>query len=331
MAIIQKTLDDFKIHNGNEALNLVSTIVRMDYLPILAELQKIKKDIFSNLKKANFLKEDQSKTIKVSLPGYDVYLENLIYSNTPITNAVKMRVNDTESLNKFREAIAQVNENIFKSLSEFGEKIPTRLYFGVLRRAAKVGDEKAINALSELQHEKGIIQIEIWENIDTRNLDTDKLVKDAVKHNNIVQEKIDLYADESYASEYISGLLKSYIKSREELDEKKNEIFSILKEFNLIEPGKSIKVTTNYGTVYIGAYENIKYKKINEEEIKDTLLRYGFREEEFTTIDLTKIMRSEKYALLRIRKKLEEEKYILPNPEERIYIRGTIKEAKRKE
>ena len=329
MAIIQKTLDDFKIHNGNEALNLVSTIVRMDYLPILAELQKIKKDIFSNLKKANFLKEDRSKTIKVSLPGYDVYLENLIYSNTPIANAAKIKVNDTGSLNKFREAIAQVNENIFKSLSEFGEKIPTSLYFGVLRRAAKVGDKNAINALSELQHEKGIIQIEIWENIDTRNLDTDKLVKDAVEHNNIVQEKIDLYADESYALEYISGLLKSYIKSREELDEKKNEIFSILREFNLIDPGKSIKVTTNYGTVYIGAYENIKYKKINEEEIKDTLLRYGFRDEEFTTIDLTKIMSSEKYALLR--KRLEEEKYILPNPEERIYIRGTIKEAKRKE
>ena len=329
MAIIQKTLDDFKIHNGNEALNLVSTIVRMDYLPILAELQKIKKDIFSNLKKANFLKEDQSKTIKVSLPGYDVYLEKLMYSDTPITKAAKMKVNDTESLNEFREAIVQVNENISKSLSKFGKKIPKILYFGVLRRAAKVGDKNAINALSELQHEKGIIQIEIWENIDTRNLDTDKLVKDAVKHSNIVQEKIDLYADESCALEYIRGLLKSYIKSREELDEKKNEIFSILREFNLIEPGKSIKVTTNYGTVYIGAYENIKYKKINEEEIKDTLLRYGFREEEFTTIDLTKIMRSEKYALLR--KRLEEEKYILPNPEERIYIRSAIKEAKRKE
>jgi len=301
----------------------------MDYLPILAELQKIKKDIFSNLKKANFLKEDQSKTIKVSLPGYDVYLEKLIYSDTPITKAAKIKVNDTEGLNEFREAIVQANENISKSLSKFDKKTPTRLYLGVLIRAAKVGDKNAINALSELQHEKGIIQIEIWENIDTRNLDTDKLVKDAVKHSNIVQEKIDLYADESYALEYIRGLLKSYIKSWEELDEKKNEIFSILKEFNLIEPGKSIKVTTNYGTVYIGAYENIKYKKINEEEIKDTLLRYGFREEEFTTIDLTKIMRSEKYALLR--KRLEEEKYILPNPEERIYIRSAIKEAKRKE
>jgi len=251
-----------------------------------------------------------------------------MYSDTPITKAAKMKVDNRESLNKFREAIAQANEDIFKKLSEFGGKIPTTLYFGVLRRAAKVKDEKAINALSELQ-EKGLIQIEIRENIDTRNLDIDKLVKD-VKHNNIVQEKIDLYADESYTLEYVSGLLKSYIKLWEERNEKENEIFSILREFNLIGPGKSIKVTTDYGTVYIGAYENINYKKVDEEKIKDTLSNYGFREEEFTIIDLTKIMR-EKYALLR--KKLEEEKYISPKLEERIriYIRNAIKEAKRKE
>ena len=329
MAIMQKTLDDFKIHNGDEALNLVSTIV-MDYLQILGELQKIKREVFSNLEKANLMKEEESKTIKVSLPGYDVYLEKFMYSDTPITKAAKMKVDNRESLNKFREAIAQANEDIFKKLSEFGGKIPTTLYFGVLRRAAKVKDEKAINALSELQ-EKGLIQIEIRENIDTRNLDIDKLVKD-VKHNNIVQEKIDLYADESYTLEYVSGLLKSYIKLWEERNEKENEIFSILREFNLIGPGKSIKVTTDYGTVYIGAYENINYKKVDEEKIKDTLSNYGFREEEFTIIDLTKIMRSsEKYALLR--KKLEEEKYISPKLEERIriYIRNAIKEAKRKE
>jgi len=327
MAIMQKTLDDFKIHNGDEALNLVSTIV-MDYLQILGELQKIKREVFSNLEKANLMKEGEQNTIKVSLPGYDVYLEKFMYSDTPITKAAKMKVDNRESLNKFREAIAQANEDIFKKLSEFGGKIPTTLYFGVLRRAAKVKDEKAINALSELQ-EKGLIQIEIRENIDTRNLDIDKLVKD-VKHNNIVQEKIDLYADESYTLEYVSGLLKSYIKLWEERNEKENEIFSILREFNLIGPGKSIKVTTDYGTVYIGAYENINYKKVDEEKIKDTLSNYGFREEEFTIIDLTKIMR-EKYALLR--KKLEEEKYISPKLEERIriYIRNAIKEAKRKE
>jgi len=328
MAIMQKTLDDFKIHNGDEALNSVSTIVIMDYLPILARLQKIKKEIFSNLEKANLMKEEEPKTIKVSLPGYDVSLEKFMYSDTPIAKAAKMKVDNRESLNKFREAIAQANEDIFKSLSEISEKIPTTLYFGVLRRAAKVKDEKAINALSELQ-EKGLIQIEIRENIDTRNLDIDKLVKD-VKHNNIVQEKIDLYADEGYTLEYVSGLLKSYIKLWEERNEKENEIFSILQEFNLIGPGKSIKVTTDYGTVYIGAYENINYKKVDEEKIKDTLSNYGFREEEFTIIDLTKIMR-EKYALLR--KKLEEEKYISPKLEERIriYIRNAIKEAKRKE
>jgi hypothetical protein len=329
MAIMQKTLDDFKIHNDNEALNLVSTIVRMDYLQILGELQKIKREIFSNLEKANLMKEGEQNTIKVSLPGYDVYLEKFMYSDTPITKAAKMKVNDINSLNKFRAAIAQANEDIFKKLSEFGG-IPTSLYFGVLRRAAKVGDEKAINALSELR-KKGLIQIEIRENIDTRNLDIDKLVKD-VKHNNIVQEKIDLYADESYTLEYVSGLLKSYIKLWEERNEKENEIFSILQEFNLIGPGKSIKVTTDYGTVYIGAYENINYEKVDEEKIKDTLSNYGFREEEFTIIDLTKIMRSsEKYALLR--KKLEEEKYISPKLEERIriYIRNAIKEAKRKE
>ena len=327
MAIMQKTLDDFKIHNGDEALNLVSTIV-MDYLQILGELQKIKREVFSNLEKANLMKEGEQNTIKVSLPGYDVSLEKFMYSDTPITKAAKMKVDNRESLNKFREAIAQANEDIFKKLSEFGGKIPTTLYFGVLRRAAKVKDEKAINALSELQ-EKGLIQIEIRENIDTRNLDIDKLVKD-VKHNNIVQEKIDLYADESYTLEYVSGLLKSYIKLWEERNEKENEIFSILREFNLIGPGKSIKVTTDYGTVYIGAYENINYKKVDEEKIKDTLSNYGFREEEFTIIDLTKIMR-EKYALLR--KKLEEEKYISPKLEERIriYIRNAIKEAKRKE
>jgi len=327
MAIMQKTLDDFKIHNGDEALNLVSTIV-MDYLQILGELQKIKREVFSNLEKANLMKEGEQNTIKVSLPGYDVYLEKFMYSDTPITKAAKMKVDNRESLNKFREAIAQANEDIFKKLSEFDGKIPTTLYFGVLRRAAKVKDEKAINALSELQ-EKGLIQIEIRENIDTRNLDIDKLVKD-VKHNNIVQEKIDLYADESYTLEYVSGLLKSYIKLWEERNEKENEIFSILREFNLIGPGKSIKVTTDYGTVYIGAYENINYKKVDEEKIKDTLSNYGFREEEFTIIDLTKIMR-EKYALLR--KKLEEEKYISPKLEERIriYIRNAIKEAKRKE
>ncbi|MFP3278247.1 MAG: hypothetical protein RXO43_01635 [Candidatus Micrarchaeota archaeon] len=329
MAIMQKTLDDFKIHD-NEALNLVSTIVRMDYLQILGELQKIKREVFSNLEKANLMKEGEQNTIKVSLPGYDVSLEKFMYSDTPITKAAKMKVDNRESLNKFREAIAQANEDIFKKLSEFGGKIPTTLYFGVLRRAAKVKDEKAINALSELQ-EKGLIQIEIRENIDTRNLDIDKLVKD-VKHNNIVQEKIDLYADESYTLEYVSGLLKSYIKLWEERNEKENEIFSILQEFNLIGPGKSIKVTTDYGTVYIGAYENINYEKVDEEKIKDTLSNYGFREEEFTIIDLTKIMRSsEKYALLR--KKLEEEKYISPKLEERIriYIRNAIKEAKRKE
>jgi len=329
MAIMQKTLDDFKIHNGDEALNSVSIIVRMDYLQILGELQKIKREVFSNLEKANLMKEGEQNTIKVSLPGYDVSLEKFMYSDTPITKAAKMKVNDINSLNKFREAIAQANEDIFKKLSEFGGKITTRLYFGVLRKAAKVKDEKAINALSELQ-ENGLIQIEIRENIDTRNLDIDKLVKD-VKHNNIVQEKIDLYADESYTLEYVSGLLKSYIKLWEERNEKENEIFSILREFNLIGPGKSIKVTTDYGTVYIGAYENINYKKVDEEKIKDTLSNYGFREEEFTIIDLTKIMRSEKYALLR--KWLEEEKYISPKPEERIYIyiRNAIKEAKRKE
>jgi len=329
--MVEKTLDDFfKLYSGNEALNFVINTVRRDYLPIFAELQMIKREVFSGLEKADLINGNEPKTIKISLPGYDVYLEKLIYSNTPISNAAKIRVNDRKSLDEFRKTIAQVNENIFKSLSDFG-KIPTNLYFGVLRKAEKVWDKNAINAIRELQG-KGIIQIEIWENVDTRNLDIDMLVKDAVKRNKIVQETIDLYIGERYALGYISGLLKSYIRLKEQLDEKKNEIFSILREFNLIDPDKSIRVTTNYGTVYIGAYENIRYKKINEEEIKDTLLRYGFREEEFTTIDLTKIMRSEKYALLR--KRLEEEKYISPIPEERVYIRNVtrdvFKETKRK-
>jgi len=330
--MVEKTLDDFfKLYSGNEVLNFVINTVRRDYLSIFAELQMIKREVFSDLEKADLINGNEPKTIKISLPGYDVYLEKLIYSNTPISNAAKIRVNDRKSLNEFRKTIAQVNKNIFKSLSDFGKEIPTSLYFGVLRKAEKVWDKNAINAIRELQG-KGIIQIEIWENVDTRNLDIDMLVKDAVKHNKIVQETIDLYIGERYALEYIGGLLKSYIRLKEQLDEKKNEIFSILRGFNLIDPDKSIRVTTNYGTVYIGAYENIRYKKINEEEIKDTLLRYGFREEEFTTIDLTKIMRSEKYALLR--KRLEEEKYISPIPEERIYIRdvtrGVFKEAKRK-
>ena len=327
----EKTLDDFfKLYSGNEALNFVINTVRRDYLPIFAELQMIKREVFSGLEKADLINGNEPKTIKISLPGYDVYLEKLIYSNTPISNAAKIRVNDRKSLDEFRKTIAQVNENIFKSLSDFG-KIPTNLYFGVLRKAEKVWDKNAINAIRELQG-KGIIQIEIWENIDTRNLDIDMLVKDAVKRNKIVQETIDLYIGERYALGYISGLLKSYIRLKEQLNEKKKEIFSVLREFNLIDPDKSIRVTTNYGTIYIGAYENIRYKKINEEEIKDTLLRYGFREEEFTTIDLTKIMRSEKYALLR--KRLEEEKYISPIPEERVYIRNVtrdvFKETKRK-
>ena len=329
--MVEKTLDDFfKLYSGNEALSFVINTVRRDYLPIFAELQMIKREVFSDLEKADLINGNEPKTIKISLPGYDVYLEKLIYSNTPISNAAKIRVNDRKSLDEFRKTIAQVNKNIFKSLSDFS-KIPTSLYFGVLRKAEKVWDKNAINAIRELQG-KGIIQIEIWENVDTRNLDIDMLVKDAVKRNKIVQETIDLYIGERYALGYISGLLKSYIRLKEQLDEKKNEIFSILREFNLIDPDKSIRVTTNYGTVYIGAYENIRYKKINEEEIKDTLLRYGFREEEFTTIDLTKIMRSEKYALLR--KRLEEEKYISPIPEERIYIRDVtrdvFKETKRK-
>jgi len=330
--MVEKTLDDFfKLHSGNEALSFVINTVRRDYLPIFAELQMIKREVFSGLEKADLINGNEPKTIKISLPGYDVYLEKLMYSSTPISNAAKMMVSDRKSLNEFRKTIAQVNKNIF-SLSDFGKGIPTRLYFGVLRKAEKVWDKNAINAIRELQ-EKGIIQIEIWENIDTRNLDIDMLVKDAVKRNKIVQETIDLYIGERYALECISELLKSYIRLNEQLDEKKNEIFSILREFNLIDPDKSVRVTTDYGTVYIGAYENIRYKKINEEEIKDTLLRYGFREEEFTTIDLTKIMRSEKYALLR--KRLEEEKYISPIPEERIYIRDVtrdvFKEAKRKE
>ena len=326
--VVQKTLDDFfKVHNDKEALNFVSFIVRTEYLPILAELQRIKREIFSDIKKANLMYSKESNTIKVSLPGYDVYLENLIYSNTPISDAAKMKVNDKESLNRFRKAIAQANENIFKGLPRFDKEIPTHLYFGVLIKAAKVGDQNAINALRELQ-ENGLIQIEQWENIDTRDIDTNKLINEA-KHTSVVQEKIDLYAGGRYALEYIGELLKSYIMLWRELNKKKDEIFSTLREFNLIEPGKSIKVTTDYGTVYIGAYENIRYEKINEEEIKDTLLKYGFRKEEFTVLDLTTIMRNERYAWFR--KKLEEEKYISPTPEKRIYIRNIFKEAKRNE
>lgn len=321
--IVQKTLDDYKEFKGkDDALRAVEIIVRLEYLPLLGRLEYIKQKVFEKLEKAGLIGRNEVKTYAVSLPEINVYFEQYWYSNTALSDASKMRVNSIEKLEEFREKVIGANQKVMKNLPE---GTPTKLYFGVIRKAAKLGDENAKKALNELTSKK-LVEVKLFESIDTRNVDLVKLVGEAKKWTEAVQEKLDIYADKDFAASYIQYLAKRYVDVYFRLQEKKKEIFDLIKEYNLLGSPSSIKIKSEYGTVYLGVYDEIEYRGANERQIKEILFKYGFRSEEFVAIDIGKIMRSEKYK--EVRDQLSNSGYINPEIIKRARIIGAKEDFK---
>ncbi|MGC9011057.1 MAG: hypothetical protein ACP5JN_02865 [Candidatus Micrarchaeia archaeon] len=331
MAIIQKNLDEYQKLSKEDAKLAVENKVKLEYLPLLGMLKKTEESIFSKLEKSGLIGKDKTITIKVPLAGATAYIEQFEYSDTLLSKISKQRVEGPESLAQFRQRVKEANEMAAEISSKFGA-VPTRLYFGVLRRAAKAGDEEARAALDEL-YSKNLIEIVPKESIDTRNVDMPSLIAEAKRvDGTIVQEKLDIYADESFSISIISIEVAKYLRIKSRLDRVKNEIFEIVWEYKLLDIGMSMRIETEYGKVYIGIYDEIKYNREGEKEIKEVLSKHNFSRGEYESLDISKIMRNKKYEGLRkeLLDALMEAHYLEQVNERRIWLREDTEEKKLK-
>ncbi|MGC8699964.1 MAG: hypothetical protein ACP5RK_03135 [Candidatus Micrarchaeia archaeon] len=299
--VIQKTLDEYG-KSKEEALAAVRSLV-YDYLNLSAKQKALEEEVFSRLYKSGIIKENEKKTIPIEFKGKMAYIEQFESSITSLVKASNMKITDSKSYSAFREALRNAN-----SIIEEIPSLPTRLYFRAITKGAKIGDENAKNVIGTL-YDLNLIEFKFVENIDTRNIDFSTLIDKAKKERKIIQENLDMYIDRDYTISYVSRLIQnSYFSIYKKLDQVKDQIFLIINEFKLINEFNlgTIKISTDYGNVYIGVYEDIEYKKEDEERIKKILKDAGFGVE-IEVPDMQKLNR-DKYR--KMKAELENRGYI---------------------
>ena len=321
MPFIQKSIDEYSRLTKEEARHIIELEIISNYLPILGRLKILEEKIFHRLEEAGFFKEGQG-TVYIDLDGSKAYVEKYTYSNTWLSNLSKVKVESEEGLVDLRERMMRANKAALEIASKYGIK-PEKLYFGLIKKEAKFGYENAREAIERLSS-TGLIQVHVNEVIDTRNIDVQMLVNDSTKvEKETFQETLDSYAKDS--NSIVNFYILKFAKLRDELENSKENIFSLVKEYSLVEVGSSIRINTKYGPVYIGLYENIEYRKEDEKKIEEILIKHGFNRYEFKTIDITKILRRKKIGQSNVAQELENEGYLTKIDEKRIEIRKKIK------
>ena len=299
--VIQKTLDEYG-KSKEEALAAVRSLV-YDYLNLSAKQKALEEEVFSRLYKSSIIKETERKTIPIEFKGKIAYIEQFESSITSLVKASNMKITDSKSYSAFREALRNAN-----SIIEEIPSLPTRLYFRAVIKGAKIGDENAKNVIGTL-YDLNLIEFKFVENIDTRNIDFSTLIDKVKKERRIIQEDLDMYVDQDYTISYVSRLIQnSYFSIYKRLDQVKDQIFSIINEFKLINEFNlgTIKISTDYGNAYIGVHEEVEYKKEDEKRIKEILKGAGFGVE-IEVPDMQKLNR-DKYS--KMKAELENRGYI---------------------
>jgi hypothetical protein len=317
MPFIQKSIDDYSRLTKEEARHIIELEIISNYLPLLGKLKILEEKIFNRLEEAGFFKEGQG-TVYIDLDGSKAYVEKYTYSNTWLSNLSKAKVESEKELQDLRERMMRANRAALEIASKYGTK-PEKLYFGLIKKEAKFGYENARKAI-EMLSSTGLIQVYVNEIIDTRGVDIQMLVNDSAKtKKETFQDTLDSYAKDS--NSIVNLYISKFAKLREELKNSKENIFSLVKEYSLVEIGSSIRINTKYGPVYVGLYENIRYRKEDEKKIEEILIKHRFNKYEFKTIDITKILRRNKAGQNGAAQELENEGYITKIDEKRIEIR----------
>ncbi|MGC9204833.1 MAG: hypothetical protein ACP5FN_00960 [Candidatus Micrarchaeia archaeon] len=287
----QVTLDKYeKLDKPIEAL---ANLVRVKYVPTFIRLKSEEERLFGYADKLHLL-DSEKKTIAIPLQYSKVYIEQYQYPNTRLSSVAKVSAKTQKAVESFRSTVRKITDEALRAISELGisKDESTKLYFGIITKMASIGNENALKALCELE-EKGLITYNESKSIDTRSLNIESKVEvlKGVARKHAEFENLDIYAENAVAEAKLREMvIKDYLPIYYELKKYEEEIFEIVKNYNLAESG-SVKVRTDYGNVYIGIYKEMGYSKYNAEEIKSVLINYGFSDSDFTAIDISSINR----------------------------------------
>jgi len=285
----QITLDKYeKLENPLQAL---VNVIRVEYVPAFIRLKAHEAKVFAYAEKLGLLANEKD-TIKIPMQYANIYIEQYPLSETKLSKIAKAPAKTERAIDSFRRNINEATEKALDSISKLGlsHAEVTKIYFGVINKMASSGNANAIAALSELE-EKELINYKKVRSIDTRGLEIESklnALKSAARKRNEI-ESLDVYFDKNVAEEKVKHLvINDYLPLYYELKRYEEEAFAIAAEYNLLGRG-SIRVTTDFGNLYIGIYNELEYDKYNAEAIKNVLIANGFAKSDFTAIDISYI------------------------------------------